>query len=176
MKLKAGPFLVIIDGPIGSGKTSASKILHSKLKRTALISLDRIKCLVSDYDNNHEDIDLASDIGTAMTKEYLRQGINVIVEKAFTRTQYLKKFITPFQRSKANILIYQLEAPLDIAIKRVKQRPISPDAKRKLTKKRIIQNHKNFMLYRYKKARVFDSTKSSPEEIAREMQKDIKNI
>lgn len=36
-------FLVIIDGTIGSGKTTVAEILHDKIKGTALVSLDNVR-------------------------------------------------------------------------------------------------------------------------------------
>ena len=47
--MKKKLFLILIDGPMGSGKTTISQILHSKLKRTAYIGLDRVKRFISDF-------------------------------------------------------------------------------------------------------------------------------
>ena len=70
------PFLIIIDGPIGSGKTTVSELLHKKLRKTALISLDKIKRLVSDYKPMHKYHQLASEVGKAMVKEYLKNELD----------------------------------------------------------------------------------------------------
>jgi len=168
------PFLIIIDGPIGSGKTTVSKILHKKLKRTALISLDRLKRLISDFRRgNHDDIQLASDIGVAMTKEYLKQGFNVIVEKAFSRSEYVKDFTKIAKNRNIKLLVYQLEAPLEIRIYRVGERDLPEGVKTKPSKSRILKNAKHHDLYKYKRAKIFDSKKLSPNKIAREILKDL---
>ncbi len=169
------PRLILIDGPIGAGKSTTAKLLHKKLKRSALISLDRIKHLLSDHNYSHpnKDLQLASDVGTAMTKAYLKNNINVIVEKAFTRERFLKSFIKNL-RGKAKIFVYQIEAPIKIRTIRVKKRPLPPDSKLKPTKKKIKSNTKHYHLYKYKKAKVFDSTKLTPNKIVKEILKDIK--
>jgi len=43
MKSKNKLFLILIDGPMGAGKTTASKLLHKKLLGTARVPLDEIK-------------------------------------------------------------------------------------------------------------------------------------
>ena len=89
------PFLVIFDGPMGAGKSTVAKLLQKKLKgKTALISLDNLKKIVSDYKlDSILHLDLASKSGATMTNLYLKEGINVIVEKAFTREEFLKAFL-----------------------------------------------------------------------------------
>jgi uridine kinase len=44
------PFLIIIDGPMGAGKSTVARLLQEKIGvKTALISLDVLKRIVSDY-------------------------------------------------------------------------------------------------------------------------------
>jgi len=172
-KMNKKPFLIMIDGPIGSGKSTTAKILHSKMKRTALIALDRIKHLLYDYRvDNHADLQLASDVGAAMTKTYLSRGINVIVEKAFTQDKYLRSF-AKIARGRARLLIYQIEAPVYIRIQRVKQRPLPPDAKGKPKLEKIKRNTLHYEQFKYKGAKVFDSSLLSPNQIVRRILKDV---
>lgn len=167
--------LILIDGPIGSGKSTVAKLLHLKLKRTALLSLDRIKWLVSDYRPVHKDLQLASNIGKVMAKEYLRNNISVIVEKAFTRKEFLDEFARIGKNKKVKLFIYQIQAPLSVAIKRVAKRPIPKDGRGKpLSRARVVRNHKHYELYRYKKATVFDSVALSPETITRRILRDVR--
>jgi uridine kinase len=93
MRVLNKKFIIIIDGPMGSGKTTVATILHKKLKRTAHIGLDRIKWFISDFKRIPEDNEIIRSVVVAMTKEYLKQGISVIVEQGMRkeRIETLKK-------------------------------------------------------------------------------------
>lgn len=172
--MKRKPFLVIIDGPMGSGKTTIAQIMHKKLKHTAMISLDRLKRIVSGYKLDSKfHLSLSSKIGKAMTKEYLKNNVGVIVEKAFTREIYLKEFLKDMNRL-ARVFVYQLHAPIKLRIKRIKERPLRPEVKKRPPRSKVIRNTKHFEEFRYKKAREFDTSKFSSRKIVNEILKDIK--
>ncbi|MEX2017088.1 MAG: AAA family ATPase, partial [Candidatus Pacearchaeota archaeon] len=145
------PYLIIIDGPMGAGKTTVAQLLQKKLHGkkgvNALISLDKLKNIASGYKLDSKlHLSLASDIGAGMAKEYLKRDYNVIVEKAFTQSKYLKSFLKPFSK-KANILIYQIEAPFDLRLKRIGGRDIKYSKKTPLNK--IKRNTKNYDELKY---------------------------
>ncbi len=168
------PFLIVIDGPMGSGKTTLAKELHKKISSTSLISLDSLKPLVSEYKlDSVKHLNMASKIGRVMTKEYLKNQINVIVEKAFTREEFLKEFIKGF-KNKSRLFIYQLHSPLSLRIERIKERgPSFRDGKiPKLSK--IKRNSKHFEEYRYSKAKEFDTSKLTVRQMTNKILKDIK--
>ena len=100
-------FLLLIDGPMGSGKTTVSAILHEKVKNTAHIGLDRIKWFVSGFKRNKAQNTMTRAVGMAMTKEYLRQGINVIVEQGM-RKETIKKYERVAKNHKVNFLCTNL--------------------------------------------------------------------
>jgi len=174
------PLLIVIDGPMGAGKSTVSKLLQKKLHQkrgpNALISLDRLKRIVSGYKMDSKfHLGLSSDIGIVMSKEYLKKGLDVIVEKAFTLNEYVVAFINPLKR-KAKVLVYQLEAPGNILKKRVKERPLHPETKKRPPKRKIRRNIRHFNEFRYQKAKVFDSSKLTPTKIANRILNDIKNL
>lgn len=72
---------------MGAGKTTVAKILHTKLKRTSYIGLDRIKPYISDFKRNPSDNKISHNVVLAMLQEYLRQGINVIIEQAMGKRE-----------------------------------------------------------------------------------------
>ncbi len=168
------PFLIVLDGPMGSGKTTISEMLHKKLKYSALLSLDRFKRLVSGFKlDSMLHLELASKIGRAMIIEYLNNNVGVIVEKAFTREVYLKQFLKGLNR-RAEVFIYQLHSPLELRIKRIKDRPLPYDTNKKPSLAKIKRNSKHFDEFRYKKAREFDTSKLSATKIVNEILKEIK--
>lgn len=171
--------LIIIDGPIGAGKTTTSEILLKKLDKVAIIKLDRIKRFYSDYNNNTEfGLKLATKIGASIARTYLKNKISVIVEKAFTQEKYLKDFIKETKAKKSDTHIFQIECDLETRIKRVKKREQERinkgDKIKRLTKRKILGNSENYRLYKYKNAKVFDSSKLSPQQIANEIVKEVK--
>jgi len=172
------PFLIVIDGPMGAGKTTVSKLLHEKLHKkkrlNALISLDRLKRIISGYKMDSKiHLKLASDIGISMTKEYLKNNIDVIVEKAFTRAEFVDSFIRPFKK-KARLFVYQIEVPTDIGARRVRERPLHPEIKKRPPKSKFERNIRHYSQFKYKKAEVFDSSKLTPRQIVNKIIKDIK--
>jgi len=171
------PFLIIIDGPMGSGKSTISELLHKKMGgKTALISLDKLKRIVSEYKmDSFEHIELAAKSGAAMTDVYLKEKINVIVEKAFTKEQHLKAFLK-LVKTKNKTIIYQLEIPFEIGLSRVKEREKLKEKgipKNKI-KEKVTRNYQHFNESRYKEAKVFDSSKFTPRKIVNQIIKDLK--
>lgn len=167
-------FLIIIDGPIGAGKTTASDLLLKKMKNTSRISLDNVKRLYSDFDLNEQNgHELAAEVGAAAVNVYLKKGINVIVEKAFTEARHLQNFLKQIKTSGVKVLIYQIDAPLEIRIKRVREREKVGD-RRKLPKEKIMKNHRNFIENKYLHAKVFDSSKLSAKQIANKILKEVR--
>ena len=168
------PLLIKIDGPIGSGKTTVSNLLHKKLKKTALICLDKIKRLVSDYQPKYKYHHLASEVGKSMTKEYLKRGWNVIVEKAFTKEEFIKEYLNFKKNNKIKVFVFQIKSTLDVAIKRVRKREKFRESNTRLSLNRIKRNHKHYDFYGYKKAKTFDSVKLKPEIIVKEILKELR--
>jgi predicted ABC-type ATPase len=171
------PFLIIIDGPMGSGKSTVAQLLQKKIKeKTALISLDNLKRIVSSYKlDSHVHLSLASKAGAAMANVYLKEGVNVLVEKAFIREKFLKSFVNSI-KVKSRVFIYQIEVPFHIGFSRVKEREKLKEKgipKNKL-KEKVTRNYSHYHQFRYRRARVFDSSELSPGKIVNKILKDIK--
>ena len=77
---------------MGSGKTTISSLLHSKLPRTALLGMDKIKWLLSDFQRTN-DYDLVSKVMVGMCKTFLEQGCNLLIEQAFWKKEYVQPYI-----------------------------------------------------------------------------------
>jgi len=172
------PFLVIFDGPMGAGKSTVAKLLQKKLKgKTALISLDNLKKIVSDYKlDSILHLDLASKSGATMTNLYLKEGINVIVEKAFTREEFLKAFLKLI-KGKPKIFIYQIEVSLKKGLERVEKREnekIKRSMLKNKLKEKVLRNYSHYNEFKYKRAKIFNSEKLSRKKILNEILEDFK--
>ena len=166
-------FLIVIDGPMGSGKTTVAKLLHEKLKRTAHLGLDRVKWFISDFKRVPADNEIVRDVIAAMAKEYLKHGINVIIEQGM-RSDSIKALKKAAERQGATCFIYQLDAPKELLLKRINQRPRLA-GKPKISNTRIERNYKAHTEHKYNGAVVMDSVKFTAKQIASQILKDLSN-
>lgn len=106
---------------MGSGKTTTSRLLKERLKGTALLSLADIKRFISNFDENHDYNRISQEIILVMADEYLKRGINIIVEWAMKeeRVFQLKEIAS---KNNSSFHFYKLNAPKEVLIERVKNR------------------------------------------------------
>ena len=161
---------------MGAGKTTISILLQEKMKeKTALISLDKLKRMVSQYKLDSKiHLDLAHEAGALMSNFYLKKGIDIIVEKAFTKSEFLESFLKLI-KGKPKIFIYQMEAPFEVRLKRIKEREAKKEKgipKNKLGEK-VERNTFHYNESKYEKAKTFDTSKLSVGKIVNTILKEI---
>jgi len=170
-------FIMIIDGPMGAGKTTITKLLHERIKNVAHIGLDRIKWFVSGFRRTRPQNAMTREVVMAMAKEYLKQGVNVIIEQGMKQeqiTQY-KKIAKDF---KAKFLMYKLEAPKEVLLKRVAARIPTP-GRIKVSPARVLRNYRLFNQFnkdKHNEATVFETERLAPEQVVAFIVKDIKKL
>jgi predicted kinase len=169
---KSKLFLILLDGPMGSGKTTVAKLLHAKLKRTAHLGLDRIKWFISDFKRCPADNEIVRNVVVAMAKEYLKEGISVIIEQGMRKDsiEALKKTAKKYH---AKCLVYQLDAPKNLLLARVHERPRLP-GKPRISNARIERNYRAHLEHKYKGAVVLDVAKLSARQVAGRILSDLK--
>ncbi|TSC71160.1 MAG: Uncharacterized protein G01um101449_88 [Parcubacteria group bacterium Gr01-1014_49] len=166
-------FLVIIDGPMGSGKTTIGNLLHSGLKRTAILSTDKIKFFLSDFERGERDNAISAAVLMQMCREYIKHGINIVLPQGFWKKEYLEPYIKLAEENNLKLFVYQLEAPKDVLLERLRNRPKPVLAKTPVPEEKILQNLKTWEENRYDLGKVFDTSKLSSEEIAQAILKDL---
>jgi cytidylate kinase len=166
--------LIIIDGLNGAGKTTVAKLLGSKLKRTALISYDRTKRLITDFTPNDEYHALTNYVVRAMAKEYFDHDISVIIESYIPTVEIAKRYTDLAKRKDVKMYYYQLEAPLDVRFQRIQQRPLAEGAKKKMTVKHVKRNDTFYLENKFGKAKVIETNNLTPEQIVKIILKDLK--
>lgn len=159
-------FLVLIDGPMGSGKTTIGKILHSKLKRTAILSTDAIKFFISDFERGERDNAISAAVLMQMCKEYIRQEINIVLPQGFWKKEFIDPYMQFADENNLALFVYQLEAPKEMLLKRISNRPKPAQAKTPVPVERILKNLETWESSRYEMGKVFDTATQSAEEIA----------
>lgn len=168
--------LIIINGPMGSGKTTIGRLLHSRLERTAILSTDAIKFFLSDFERSDRDNSISAAVLMQMCKEYIKQGINVLLPQGFWKKEYIEPYIRFAEENDTRLFVYQLEAPRWVLMERVKNRPKSELAKTPVPEERVVKNLDTWEENRYWLGKVFDTSKLSSEEIVTEIIKDIKGF
>lgn len=138
------PFIIIIDGPMGAGKTTVAKLLHLKLNRTTLLVWDEMKWLVNGLKNTSEDKNLITEIRFDIAKRFLLSGINVIVEGGFSKKERLDLYLKLAKEQNLNLLGYYFSASEEILLERALDRPKPDTEKEKISKENILENIKNY--------------------------------
>ena len=156
--------LKIIYGAPGAGKTTLADLLYNELSNLAHFGVDHIKRFISGFRTTPSHNDVSIRVVNAMTAEYLKNGISVIVEQGLTR----KEIESLREIAKANgalFLVYRLEAENDILSERIVERT------NRLGKPTIPQEAINEAISVLKKndypsTRVLDSGKMNTREMA----------
>lgn len=165
--------LIIIDGPMGSGKTTIGKMLHQHLPRTAIMSTDAIKFFISDFERGERDNAIAAAVLIQMCKEYVQQGISLLLPQGFWKKEYLEPYKKIAQDHNLRFFIYQLEAPKELLLERIAQRPVPALAKTPVPQERIVKNLATWEEHRYHEGKIFNTAEMTPEQVVKEILKDV---
>jgi predicted ABC-type ATPase len=114
-------FLVFVDGPMGSGKTTTTKLLNSELPNTARIAFPDIKRLIPNYGENAKTIPIIKEVMAVMIDKYLEHGVSVIVEQ-ITKKEGIQLLKDIADKHQAKFFAYRMNAPKDVRWERVKER------------------------------------------------------
>jgi len=117
------PKLIIINGSMGSGKSTVAKLLSQKLSGINYnLKLDDLVWNFSNSSDQNIDITKAIfSIAHSITEKCLSLGVSVIVEKVMNIEQ-LKEFVLIGERFNIKPFQIILSLPLETAIERVKLR------------------------------------------------------
>ncbi len=114
-------FLALIDGPMGSGKTTTSKLLNQKLPDSARIALPDVKRLVPNFRENKKNLAVVREVMSVMIKKYLENGVSVVLEQ-ITSIDGITTLKQIAEAHDAGFHIFRLTAPKDVRLLRVYDR------------------------------------------------------
>lgn len=115
------PFLILVDGPMGSGKTTTTKLLNQKLPDTARVALPDIKRLVPSFKENKETLTVIREVMKVMIDKYLEHGVSVIVEQ-INKAEGVENLKSLAEKRGAKFYGYRLTAAKDTRLNRVFER------------------------------------------------------
>lgn len=169
------PFLIMIDGPMGSGKTSTTKLLNQMLPDTARIALPDIKRLVPNYRETPETLSVVREVMKVMADKYIECGVSVIVE-CISKTEGFEAFKAIAEKRDATFFAYRLSAPNDVRWNRVLERTRKmmevselPESKVRELEGYFEPNHQFYIDNPIVIGATLDTNEQSLEEIAKEI-------
>lgn len=167
-------FIIILDGPMGAGKSTVGALLHSRLRRTALVHLDKIKWFISDFRRSKKDNAITKAVLMKMWEEYLRQGINLIIPQGFGKKI---RPLTPVLRLStkwgARVYLYHLNASKEILLRRIQGRPTPGMARTPIAQSRVQKNIRTWRRDRYSHGKEFATHSMNPQTVVREILGDL---
>lgn len=113
--------MVVIFGPAGAGKSTLAELLKNEISYTAHVSSDHIKRYISEFKEIPSHNKVSRNVTNAMIAEYLKNGVNVIVDQGMDREE-IELLNTITDAHNANFLVYGIEIESTIQIQRLKER------------------------------------------------------
>lgn len=165
------PFLIFIDGPMGSGKTTTTKLLNQKLPDTARVAMPDIKRLVPNYKENPKTLVVLKDVMGAMIDKYLEHGVSVVVELV-TKADGVEMLKQIAEKHNAKFYGYRLSAREDKRRTRVNERTKEmmsieelPQSKIDELEDYIYKNNQFYLDNTINSIETIDTTEMDPEQL-----------
>ena len=166
-------FIVLLHGPMGSGKTTTSKLLHEQFVPSARVALPDLRRLVSG--NHREHADITRDIMLEMTDVYLVKGVPVIVE-VVCQAPYIAKYKELAAKHDCVFLPYYISADEALRFDRVCERTrqmldvaILPESKKEELQTIFTENATFYACLEGELGTSLDTTNLTPEQVVSEI-------
>jgi len=114
-------FLILVDGPMGAGKTTTTKLLNKRFPNAARVARADIKRLIPNHRENEKSLSITREVMRAIIDKYLERGISVIVE-SMSKTDGAEDLRRMAQKHGATFNAFRLTAPADLRLARVHER------------------------------------------------------
>lgn len=162
-------FILVINGPICSGKSTVSELLLKKIPNSFRVSLDKIKWLIGNYSKD-EHRKVAYRLTLELAKNALEEGFSLIVDGCgrFDKNSNndYKKLAKEHKISYVEI---NIEASAIILIKRFKERVVHARAVNSniscTTVKKMKEFYNGYLEYKDNNLVTLDSGLNNPEQI-----------
>lgn len=164
-------FILILNGPICSGKTKALDVIMNNYKKIYRLSPNKIKFLISDYTPDR-DRQAVHDCTMIIAERMFREGMSLILEGGSVAQGNLNKRLEELaEKNNITVTVVNVEAPLEVLKKRFEERvdtAVLRGAKVSVTDDEgFMQRYNAYLAIRPQAVVTFDSSKQGPGEIAK---------
>jgi predicted kinase len=149
---------IVFNGAMGSGKSTVAALLATKLEKTAILEIEDVRRLVT----GRLDYPLAWKVIYRMCDEYLKNGVSVLLKQTAASEDLVARFARLAKKHRCVIGVYHFQAPKLVLLKRIRQRAKEGKASKALIARNISKHEK----IKYKSAKVVDTSKMGPNEVA----------
>jgi predicted kinase len=166
-------FILILNGPICSGKTKVADSIMSNYKKVFSLSANKIKFLISDYTPNR-DRTVVHECLMLIAEKMLQNGMSLLLEGGSVTQGKLNENLSELARKYGlGVVTVNIEAPINVLKKRFEERlAIAAERGSKLSVTNDVGYMERYNAYQSVKKeghKVFDSSIQSPEKIAKEI-------
>jgi predicted kinase len=164
-------YILLLAGPVCSGKTTLVTHFLEKEKRVYSISLDAIKNRLSDFRDENDQI-LLNDLAIAVSNRLAKDNLSLIVDGRVQNLEEMRQFYSKLAADTSRkFLEVNIEAPMEVLLERLRNRVEAGRAKTVKDPEQLIERHKIYESKKHKLAPTFDSSILSTEEIYFDIQK-----
>ncbi len=179
---------ILLNGTLGSGKTTIAGLLEDQLERTAVLEIEDIRRLVSDFKRGEIDNLLAWNVIYRMCDEYLKNGVSIVLKQGMADQNFVNKFILLAKKHRCMIGFYHLQAPKNVILQRIETRKKAPTnvllkkinalnnvkKQKNWSKTNVLKSIEDHKTVHFTNATVIDTSKMKPSEVAAFILTDMK--
>lgn len=164
-------FILIIDGPMVGGKTSAVEVIMNQYKKIFRLSANKIKFLISDYTPDR-DRSLVHETILLIAENMLKGGMSLLVEGGSLMQGTMNAGLKALaEKHGIKVLTVNIEAPLPILKKRFEERVLNSITRGTpisvTTEEEFMKRYEAYLKLKDQGLKTFDSSAQNPGDIAK---------
>ncbi len=164
ISMKDQPTFILLNGPMGSGKSTVAHLLGKKLRRTAVIEIEDVRRLVLKEDNL-----LAWKIIYRMCDEYLRNHVSVLLQQTVASREMANRFLRLAKKHRCIIRFYHLRAPRGVLLERIRTR----ESANSVSRAHALRNIKKQEKMKFAGATIINTAGTKPVEVVQFVLNDL---
>ncbi len=158
-------YILLVSGPLCSGKTSLAEVFMKKETRVFRASFDTIKRLISNFDAE-KNRGIVTELVFSLSKEAFKKNFSLYVEGSASIFEKMREFYkTLAEENNIIFLEINLEAPIEVLKKRLEERVKSGKALVVTNMEQFMRRYNLYIEHKDSTLETYDTSKNTPEEI-----------